>query len=161
MFFVVRFLSAPEQRAVQRWPSPLQEIKEMKPMRDEDIRKGAVEQEAPRQFTNENFAGQNPHRGANPLAEGQDTDFPEPGGNPEHSGEPQAGGIANRGDRPLNTPRGESKDGATAKAKGETERDQSRTATAQQSPERDRVDQDPGERQKRNQGDKKDDPLAA
>lgn len=130
----------------------------MKPMRDEDVRKGAVEQEAPRQFGNENFAGQNPHRNASPLAEGQDTDFPEPGQNPEHSGQK----ISNRSDRPLQTPRGEREGNTTAKHKGETERDEPRSgASARKSPERDNVDQDPGERQKRNQGDKKDDPLAA
>lgn len=129
----------------------------MKPMRDEDISKGAVEQEAPNQEGNENFAGQNPHRNASPLAEGQDSDFPEPGENPEHNGQK----ISNRDDRMLNTPRGEAKDATTAKAKGETERSESQKASAQQSPERDRVDQDPGERQKRNQGGDKDDPLAA
>jgi hypothetical protein len=129
----------------------------MKPIRDEDLRKGAVEQDSPQQRGNENFAGQNPHRNASPLAEGQDTDFPEPGQSPEHSGQE----ISNRNDRPLNTPRGEAKDGATAKAKGETERAEQHTAEAQQSPERDTVNQDPGERQKRNQGGDKDDPLAA
>jgi hypothetical protein len=128
----------------------------MKPVRDEDLRKGAVEQDAPQQSGNENFAGQNPHRNASPLAEGQDTDFPEPGQNPEHSGQK----ISNRSDRPLQTPRGEREGDATAKRKGETERNQPK-ATTEQSPERDTVNQDPGERQKRNQGDKEDDPLAA
>jgi len=129
----------------------------MKPTRDEDLRKGAVEQQAPNQPGNENFAGQNPHRNPSPLAEGQDTDFPEPGQNPEHSGQK----ISNRDDRRLETPRGEAVEGATAKRKGESERAQSGQAGEGKSPERDGVDQDPGERQKRNQGDKKDDSLAA
>ncbi len=129
----------------------------MKPTRDEDLRKGAVEQQAPNQAGNENFAGQNPHRNPSPLAEGQDTDFPEPGQNPEHSGQK----ISNRDDRRLETPRGEAVEGATAKRKGESERAQSGQAGEGKSPERDGVDQDPGERQKRNQGDKKDDSLAA
>ncbi len=34
-------------------------------------------------------------------------------------------------------------------------------SNARQSPERDQVNQDPGHRQKQNQSDKKDDPLAA
>lgn len=129
----------------------------MKRMRDEDLRKGAVEQDAPNQRGNENFRGQNPHRNPSPLAEGQDTDFPEPGQNPEHSGQK----ISNHSDRPLQTPRGKAKDGATAKRKGESVRTQQRNPSARQSPERDAVDQDPGHRQKRNQNDKKDDPLAA
>ena len=53
--------------------------------------------------------GQLPHRPEDARIKGRDTDFPEPGENPEHSGQ----------------------------------------------------DMDPGMRQKQNQGDKKDDPLAA
>jgi hypothetical protein len=36
------------------------------------------------------------HRGQDPLVKQFDTDFPEPGGNPEHSGEPeeQVGDVA-------------------------------------------------------------------
>ena len=60
------------------------------------------------------LAGQLPHRTDDPMIKDYDTDFPEPGENPEHSGAPIA-----------------------------------------------QVDQDPGERQKENQGKKKDDPLAA
>lgn len=130
----------------------------MKRMRDEDIRKGAVEQEAPNQQGNENFAGQMPHRNPSPLAIGQDTDFPEPGENPEHSGQK----ISNQSkDRPLPTARGERQGDAAAQGKGDPERRQQTTPDAARSPERDRVDQDPGERQKRNQGGSKDDPLAA
>ncbi len=81
---------------------------------DEDIAKGAMEKESPKQKGNSSMAGQLPHRTNDPMIKDYDTDFPEPGENPEHSGEP----IEN-------------------------------------------VDQDPGERQKENQANKKDDPLAA
>lgn len=81
---------------------------------DEDIAKGAMEKESPKQKGNSSMAGQLPHRTNDPMIKDYDTDFPEPGENPEHSGEPI-----------------------------------------------EEVNQDPGERQKENQGNKKDDPLAA
>jgi hypothetical protein len=84
-----------------------------------DEHKGAVEQDKPEQKTNESMAGQLPHRAASPIAKGLDTDFPEPGENPEHSGELEV------------------------------------------NPEGQNQTQDPGHAQKRNQGDKKDDDLAA
>ena len=58
------------------------------------------------------------------MIKGSDSDFPEPGGNPEHSGE-----------------REESEE--------------------EKYPEGVTQDQDPGHRQKQNQGDQRDDPLAA
>ena len=79
------------------------------PERDEDIKKGAVESEKPDQPSQSSLGGQLPHRPEDGRIEGRDTDFPEPGENPEHSGQ----------------------------------------------------DMDPGFRQKTNQNDKKDDPLAA
>ena len=60
--------------------------------RDADIHKGAVEDDsvnADKNEQNTSLRGQNPHRGASPLASGQDTDYPEPGENPEHTGEPE------------------------------------------------------------------------
>ena len=54
-----------------------------------DENKGAVEQDGHDEKTNTSMAGQLPHRNTSPLAEGLDSDFPEPGGNPEHSGEPE------------------------------------------------------------------------
>jgi hypothetical protein len=59
---------------------------------DGDAQKGATESESPndkpkvskwRDF----LADQLPHRPNNELVEGEDTDFPEPGSNPEHSGQ--------------------------------------------------------------------------
>ena len=57
--------------------------------RDQDREKGAVEQDDPRQKTNSSISGQLGHRDQDPLIKRSDTDFPEPGENPEHSGEPQ------------------------------------------------------------------------
>lgn len=57
--------------------------------RDEDSGKGAVEQDRPDQRTNVAFAGQNGHRDQDPLLKSNDSDYPEPGQSPEHSGEPQ------------------------------------------------------------------------
>jgi hypothetical protein len=59
--------------------------------RDEDAGKGAVEQDRPQQKTNVSMTGQNAHRDQDPLLNGNTTDFPEPGENEEHSGEPRAG----------------------------------------------------------------------
>lgn len=70
----------------------------MEKERDQDAGKGAVEQDKPGQPTNTSLSGQLPHRNENPLVKSQDTDFPEPGENPEHSGEPEEEGLT-RGDR--------------------------------------------------------------
>jgi len=79
------------------------------PDQDNDLKKGAVESENRDQHSQTSLEGQLPHRTEDARIKGDDTDFPEPGENPEHSGQ----------------------------------------------------DMDPGFRQKRNQGDKKDDPLVA
>jgi hypothetical protein len=56
---------------------------------DQDRGKGAVEQDRPQeQPGNTSMQGQLGHRDQNPLLKSSDTDFPEPGGTPEHSGEP-------------------------------------------------------------------------
>ena len=94
---------------------------------DEDEGKGAVEQDRPDQEGNVSMAGQMGHRNQDPLLKANDTDYPEPGQNPEHTGEPQT-------DNAL--------DHDTEIA----------CAEAQESP---------GERQKENQNQSKDDPLAA
>jgi hypothetical protein len=91
---------------------------------DEFENKGAVEQDKPRQSTNTSLSDQLGHRDQDPLLKDSDTDFPEGGDRPEHTGEPEEGSFA--------TPPTDLEE----------------------------VDQDPGERQKRNQ-DEKDDPLAA
>ena len=103
---------------------------------DADLEKGAIEQDRPSQKTNTSMEGQLPHRTENPTIKGHDTDYPEPGENAEHSGEPQKAGLQER-DAGCESPK------------------------RQSNPEGATQDQDPGQRQKRNQADKKDDPLAA
>ncbi len=61
--------------------------------KDSFANKGAVEQDSPEQKTNTSLQGQLPHRNENPLVKSSDTDFPEPGENPEHSGEPEGEGL--------------------------------------------------------------------
>ena len=59
---------------------------------DADENKGVVEDSSPRQpgkpqQSQESMTGQLGHRNADALTDGNDTDFPEPGATPEHSGE--------------------------------------------------------------------------
>jgi len=91
------------------------------PQDDPDLQKGAVEPDRPKQKSNNSLQGQLPHRTEDEMVKNNDSDFPEPGSNPEHSGE-----------------RGEKKN-----------------------PEGATQNQDPGHRQKRNQGDRREDPLAS
>ena len=107
--------------------------------RDADTGKGAVEQDKPEQPDNTSLSGQLPHRPDNKMIRGNDTDFPEPGENPEHSGEPQ--------DQRMN-----SQEDSAKKPEEETK---------EVNPEGANQNQDPGQRQKQNQADKKDDDLAA
>jgi hypothetical protein len=59
--------------------------------KDQDRSKGAVEQAEKGPSDNTSMQGQLGHRDQDPLLKSADTDFPEPGGSPEHSGEPEAG----------------------------------------------------------------------
>ena len=56
---------------------------------DQDTRKGAIETEDHEIPGNIGFEGQLGHRDQDPMLKDADTDFPEPGLNPEHSGQPQ------------------------------------------------------------------------
>lgn len=105
---------------------------------DEDRAKGAVEQDRPEQHSNTSLRGQIGHRKKPPMLDTRDTDYPEPGENPEHSGELM-----------QNRPRDEK----TPDDREQLEREGDEV--------QDEVDQDPGERQKRNQNDQEEDPLAA
>ena len=67
-----------------------------KPPSDPFSSKGAVEQDRPGQPTNVSERGQLPHRTEDPLIKSSDSDFPEPGETPEHSGEPQGEGTNQR-----------------------------------------------------------------
>jgi hypothetical protein len=59
--------------------------------RDNDIHKGAIEDDKPQDEHNTSLRGQLGHRNQDPMIKGNDTDFPEPGENPEHSGEREEG----------------------------------------------------------------------
>jgi hypothetical protein len=54
---------------------------------DNDFRKGAIEEDNPYDKAQTSMRGQLPHRDQDPMLKDADTDFPEPGENPEHSGE--------------------------------------------------------------------------
>ncbi len=54
---------------------------------DNDFRKGAFEEDNPYEKSQTSMRGQLPHRDQDPMIKAADTDFPEPGENPEHSGE--------------------------------------------------------------------------
>jgi len=56
--------------------------------KDQDRGKGAVEDDQTH-FGNTSMQVQLGHRDQDPMLKSADTDFPEPGGNPEHSGEKQ------------------------------------------------------------------------
>jgi hypothetical protein len=53
---------------------------------DQDVEKGATETEDHKIPGNAGLQGQLGHRDQDPMLKGADTDFPEPGENPEHSG---------------------------------------------------------------------------
>jgi hypothetical protein len=57
--------------------------------KDQDRFKGAVEQDDRNQPGNTSMQGQLGHRDQDPLLKAADTDFPEPGESPEHTGEPR------------------------------------------------------------------------
>jgi len=54
--------------------------------KDQDLEKGAVEQDERSQKGNTSMQGQLGHRDQDPMLKAADSDFPEPGENPEHSG---------------------------------------------------------------------------
>ncbi|MGA8152880.1 MAG: hypothetical protein WB952_18160 [Terriglobales bacterium] len=58
--------------------------------RDQDRFKGALEQEEKDQQGNTSMRGQLGHRDQDPMLKAADSDFPEPGDSPEHTGELQA-----------------------------------------------------------------------
>jgi hypothetical protein len=60
---------------------------DLKSEKDQDRGKGAVEQDQSSQTGNTSMQGQLGHRDQDPLLKSSDSDFPEPGAGPEHSGE--------------------------------------------------------------------------
>lgn len=63
------------------------------PERDPDAHKGATESDQYQEDTPVSMTGQLPHRTSEPMVKDADSDFPEPGGGPEHTGEPEQGGT--------------------------------------------------------------------
>ena len=57
---------------------------------DQDAAKGAKETEDRKSEGNVGIQEQLGHRDQDPMLKDADSDFPEPGENPEHTGEPQA-----------------------------------------------------------------------
>jgi hypothetical protein len=110
--------------------------------------RGAFEREKPERSANLGFQGQLGHRNKDPLIDSYDTDFPEPGENPEHSGE----AVMTTQKNPKRHP--EKNKARVHKEVGKVEIEIEETYDAE-------VDQDPGESQKENQNQQKDDPLAA
>ena len=55
--------------------------------KDQDRLKGALEPDDRSQPGNNSMQGQLGHRDQDPILKAADSDFPEPGENPEHSGE--------------------------------------------------------------------------
>jgi hypothetical protein len=64
--------------------------------RDQDESKGASEDVGHGMAGNAGMQGQIGHRDQDPLLKDADSDFPEPGLSPEHSGEPEQGQAAGR-----------------------------------------------------------------
>ena len=58
----------------------------MAEIKDQDLEKGAVEQDERKQKGNTSMQGQLGHRDQDPMLKSADSDFPEPGESPEHSG---------------------------------------------------------------------------
>ena len=56
---------------------------------DQDKSKGATEDDNSKQPGNPALQGQLGHRDPDPIIKDADSDFPEPGASPEHSGEPE------------------------------------------------------------------------
>lgn len=56
---------------------------------DQDMEKGATETEDHKTPGNLGLQGQLGHRDPDEMLKGADSDFPEPGENPEHSGTPK------------------------------------------------------------------------
>ena len=145
---------------------------------DADAHKGAVEGD---DNSNTSMSGQNPHRTGSSMVKANDTDFPEPGNNPEHSGERQGfthdrqgrpyqdPGVAQRGSTLNHEQRGarNRNSDVTGLRNSSEEREPGETPAegadikARRSPDREQVNQDPGHKQKQMHNQEKDDPLAA
>jgi hypothetical protein len=64
--------------------------------KDQDAEKGASEIEHNKPKRNVGLQDQLGHRDQDPLIKDADSDFPEPGANPEHSGEEEKSALGSR-----------------------------------------------------------------
>jgi len=125
---------------------------------DNDLRKGATEDEAFGEKPMTSMNGQLGHRDQDPLIKSSDSDFPEPGETPEHQGQ-----FKERNRKDQDTRFGGGRDperrGSDADKKPAVEGGPDQPS---EEPEvKEPVNQEPGHSQKQNQGGKKDDDLAA
>ena len=73
-----------------------------RPEKDSYANKGFVEETDPqKKKTPTSMQGQLPHRTENPLIKSSDSDFPEPGENPEHSGEAEENRLTSEYRKPA------------------------------------------------------------
>ena len=131
--------------------------------KDNDLKKGAMEDETRDEKAMTSMAGQLGHRDQDPLLKSNDTDFPEPGESPEHQGQIKE---RNRKDQDTRFAGGRDPErrGVGAEQKPSVEGGGAEGGPDQPSREpeiKEPVNQEPGESQKKNQGGKKDDDLAA
>ena len=126
---------------------------------DNDLRKGAIEEDNPHDKPMTSLAGQLGHRDQDPLIKSSDSDFPEPGENPEHMGQFKE---RNRKDQDTRLVCGTCEtERRGAGAKSEPPPQPQPQADGSSNPEGQTQSQEPGHSQKQNQGGKKDDDLAA
>ena len=91
--------------------------------REEFENKGAVEQDKPTQKTNTTLTGQLGHRDQNVLLKQSDSDFPEEGNSPEHSGEPVEGMLSDTNPVPSPDPEIVDQDPGEAQKRNQDEKD--------------------------------------
>ena len=116
---------------------------------------GAVEQDRPEQDTNvAPLDAQLDHRYQDPLNKQSDSGGPEPGQNPEFTGESQGRDELNQDTNAKLSGKGQGQADTNIES-GSNRRDPDGNSEGVLN------DQDPGERQKENQNNKKDDDLAA
>ena len=60
--------------------------------KDNDLHKGAIEDDSPLEEHNTSMRGQLGHRNKDEVIDGNDSDYPEPGENPEHTGQDRGPG---------------------------------------------------------------------
>ncbi|HTK94869.1 MAG TPA: hypothetical protein VL382_04460 [Terriglobales bacterium] len=126
---------------------------------DNDLKKGATEDEAAGEKSMTSMSGQLGHRDQDPLLKSSDSDFPEPGESPEHMGQ-----FKERNRKDQDTRFGGVHDPERRGGEDETKPVEGGPDQPTEEPEKkvaEPVHQDPGHKQNQDQGDKKDDEVAA